>query len=58
MLSALSLVEVKTTLRLSDALLDRYKHLAIDKKTTINGLIINAMEEYLKKIDSNGKSKK
>jgi len=39
--------EVKTTLRVSNTLMDKFRHLAIDKRTTINGLIITAMENYL-----------
>ena len=57
MKSRTELVEVKTTLRVSDTLLDKFKHLAIDKKTTMNNLIISSMEEYLSKLEDHEKKR-
>ena len=42
--------ETKTTLKVPTDLLDAYKHLAIDMKTTATALIVEAMREYLKDI--------
>ena len=39
----------KATFRLPNDLLNQYKHLAIDKNTTVTALIIEAMKEYISK---------
>jgi predicted DNA-binding ribbon-helix-helix protein len=46
-----ALVEFKqsrTSLRLPEDLLDEFRHLAIDRKTTVTDLLIEAMKMYLK----------
>lgn len=40
--------ETRTTLRIPTYLLDEFKHLAIDRKTTVTALFIEAMKQYLK----------
>ena len=42
--------ETKTTIKIPTDLLDAYKHLAIDMKTTATALIVESMREYLKDI--------
>jgi predicted transcriptional regulator len=42
--------ETKTTVKIPTELIDTYKHLAIDMKTTATALIVEAMKEYLKDI--------
>ncbi|MGB7956852.1 MAG: hypothetical protein WCF23_23000 [Candidatus Nitrosopolaris sp.] len=42
--------ETKTTLKVPAELLDDFKHLAIDMKTTVTALIIESMKQYLKEI--------
>jgi predicted transcriptional regulator len=42
--------ETKTTIKIPTDLLDEFKHLAIDMKTTVTALIIEAMRQYLKDI--------
>lgn len=42
--------ETKTTVKIPTELLDAYKHLAIDMKTTTTALIVDSMREYLKDI--------
>ncbi len=42
--------ETKTTVKIPTELLDAYKHLAIDMKTTVTALIVESMREYLKDI--------
>ena len=42
--------ETKTTIKIPTDLLDAYKHLAIDMKTTATALVIESMREYLKDI--------
>jgi predicted DNA binding CopG/RHH family protein len=39
---------VKTTIRLSQALHARVRHKAIDEGTDMQGLIVRALEQYLK----------
>ena len=43
-------VESKTTVVLPTELLDDFKHLAIDMKTTVSALIVQSMRQYLKDI--------
>lgn len=40
--------ESRTSLRLPTDLLDEFKHLAIDRRTTVTALLIEAMKMYLK----------
>ena len=42
--------ESKTTVVIPTELLDDFKHLAIDMKTTVTGLIVQSMRLYLKEI--------
>jgi hypothetical protein len=42
--------ETKTTMKVPTDLLDDFKHLAIDMKTTVTALIIESMRLYLKDI--------
>lgn len=42
--------ETKTTIKIPTDLLDAYRHLAIDMKTTVTALIVESMREYLKDI--------
>jgi hypothetical protein len=42
--------ETKTTLKVPAELLDDFKHLAIDLKTTVTALIVESMKQYLKEI--------
>jgi hypothetical protein len=42
--------ETKTTMKVPTDLLDDFKHLAIDMKTTVTTLIIESMRLYLKDI--------
>lgn len=43
--------ETKTTMIIPTELLDEFKHLAIDMKTTVTALVIESMREYLKGIN-------
>jgi len=40
--------ETKTTMKVPTELLDEFKHLAIDMKTTVTALIVESMTQYLK----------
>jgi hypothetical protein len=42
--------ETKTTMKIPTDLLDDFKHLAIDLKTTVTALIVESMRLYLKDI--------
>ena len=42
--------ETKTTIKIPTNLLDAFKHLAIDMKTTVTALIVESMREYIKDI--------
>ena len=42
--------ESKTTMKIPTDLLDDFKHLAIDMKTTVTALIVESMRLYLKDI--------
>jgi len=42
--------ETKTTIKIPTDLLDEFKHLAIDMKTTVTALIIESMRQYRKDI--------
>jgi hypothetical protein len=42
--------ETKTTMKVPTDLLDDFKHLAIDMKTTVTALIVESMRLYLKEI--------
>jgi predicted transcriptional regulator len=42
--------ETKTTIKIPTNLLDAFKHLAIDMKTTVTALIVESMTAYLKDI--------
>ena len=42
--------ETKTTMKIPTDLLDEFKHLAIDEKTTVTALIVESMKQYLKYI--------
>ena len=42
--------ETKTTMKIPTVLLDEFKHLAIDEKTTVTALIVESMKQYLKSI--------
>jgi predicted transcriptional regulator len=42
--------ETKTTVKIPTDLLDDFKHLAIDMKTTVTALIVESMRQYLKDI--------
>jgi hypothetical protein len=42
--------ETKTTMKVPIDLLDDFKHLAIDMKTTVTALIVESMRLYLKDI--------
>jgi hypothetical protein len=46
----------KATHRIPTSLLNQFRHLAIDKNTTVTALIIEAMKEYISK--GGGKIKK
>jgi hypothetical protein len=43
--------ESKTTVVIPTELLDDFKHLAIDMKTTVTALIVESMRLYLKEIE-------
>ena len=38
----------RTSVRLPEDLLNQFRHLAIDKKTTVTDLLVEAMKMYLK----------
>jgi len=42
--------ETKTTVKIPTDLLDDFKHLAIDMKTTVTALIVESMRQYLEDI--------
>ena len=42
--------ETKTTMKIPIELLDDFKHLAIDMKTTVTALIVESMKQYIKEI--------
>jgi hypothetical protein len=42
--------ETKTTMKIPTDLLDSFKHLAIDEKTTVTALIVESMKLYLKSV--------
>jgi predicted transcriptional regulator len=42
--------ETKTTVKIPTDLLDDFKHLAIDMKTTVTALIVESMRQYIKDI--------
>jgi hypothetical protein len=42
--------ETKTTMKIPTDLLDSFKHLAIDEKTTVTALIGESMKLYLKSV--------
>jgi predicted transcriptional regulator len=42
--------ETKTTIKIPTDLLDEFKHLAIDLKTTVTALIMESMRQYLKDV--------
>jgi hypothetical protein len=42
--------ETKTTMKIPIELLDDFKHLAIDMKTTVTALIVESMRQYLRDI--------
>jgi predicted transcriptional regulator len=42
--------ETKTTVKIPTDLLDDFKHLAIDIKTTVTALIVESMRQYLEDI--------
>ena len=42
--------DTKTTMKIPTDLLDEFKHLAIDEKTTVTALIVESMKQYLKYI--------
>lgn len=42
--------DTKTTMKIPTVLLDEFKHLAIDEKTTVTALIVESMKQYLKYI--------
>jgi hypothetical protein len=42
--------ETKTTMKIPTDLLDTFKHLAIDEKTTVTALIVESMKQYLKSV--------
>ncbi len=42
--------ETKTTIKIPTDLLDAFRHLSIDMKTTVTALIVKSMKEYLKVI--------
>ena len=42
--------ETKTTIKIPTDLLDDFKHLAINMKTTVTALIVESMTQYLKDI--------
>ena len=42
--------DTKTTMKIPNELLDDFKHLAIDMKTTVTALIVESMRLYLKDI--------
>ena len=42
--------DTKTTMKIPIELLDDFKHLAIDMKTTVTALIVESMREYMKGI--------
>jgi hypothetical protein len=42
--------DTKTTMKIPTELLDDFRHLAIDMKTTVTALIVESMRLYLKDI--------
>jgi hypothetical protein len=42
--------DTKTTMKIPTELLDDFKHMAIDMKTTVTALIVESMKLYLKDI--------
>ncbi|HMH09161.1 MAG TPA: hypothetical protein VK553_00500 [Candidatus Nitrosopolaris rasttigaisensis] len=42
--------ETKTTMKIPIELLDDFKHLAINMKTTVTALIVESMRQYLRDI--------
>ena len=42
--------ETKTTMKIPTDLLDTFKHLVIDEKTTVTALIVESMKQYIKSI--------
>ncbi|MGB6592988.1 MAG: hypothetical protein WBE68_15935 [Candidatus Nitrosopolaris sp.] len=42
--------DTKTTMNIPTELLDDFKHLAVDMKTTVTALIVESMRLYLKDI--------
>ncbi|MFZ0225058.1 MAG: hypothetical protein WAM42_25525 [Candidatus Nitrosopolaris sp.] len=42
--------DTKTTMKIPTELLDDFKHLAVDMKTTVTALIVESMRLYLKEI--------
>lgn len=38
----------RTSIRLPEDLLNQFRHLAIDRKSTVTDLLIEAMKQYLK----------
>jgi predicted transcriptional regulator len=42
--------ETKTTVKIPTDLLDDFKHLAIDMKTTVTALIVESMRQYLEDV--------
>jgi hypothetical protein len=42
-------VTEKATFRLPTSLLNQFRHLAIDKNTTITSLLVESMKEYISK---------
>ena len=42
--------ELKTTLKFPKDLFTQYRHLAIDRQTTVTDLIVEAMEQYIKNL--------
>ena len=45
--------DTKTAMKIPNELLDDFKHLAIDMKTTVTALIVESMKLYLKDIRRN-----
>jgi hypothetical protein len=46
--------DTKTTIKIPTELLDDFKHLAIDMKTTVSALMVESMRLYLKDIKKKG----
>lgn len=44
-------MDSKTTLRLPDEILRELKHIAIDDNRTLTDIVVEALEDYLKKRD-------